>query len=256
MTKVKVTKVSLEEEVKTLQKHMGAIIATVKDLKNSVAALQKKESPKLDAEIKDIIETQKVVDGVIGANSEAIRRIEREIKIIENSRSEHELVNDATGKLDNDTISKESKKTKRCRYYNRGYCKYKDKCRFIHPKSICQEYLRVEKCENQNCSQRHPKRCKWEESKGGCKRNLACDYFHVTSAHEMENCSVENSESEYQCVGCKDVWNNKNCVVEHVVRKTKVVFCLNCDDWIKVKEAVFDQGWTLQDEAGYLRQNI
>ena len=32
--------------------------------------------------------------------------------------------------------------------------------------------------------------------------------------------------------------------------------CLNCDDWIQQKNFVLEQGWTLFDEAGYLRQYV
>ena len=35
-----------------------------------------------------------------------------------------------------------------------------------------------------------------------------------------------------------------------------VSFCLNCDDRIKIKEAVFDHGLSLLDEAGFLKHNI
>ena len=62
--------------------------------------------------------------------------------------------------------------------------------------------------------------------------------------------------SVYQCAGCKDIWNNKTCMVEHMVNNTTVVFCLNCSDWIRDKEAIFDEGWSLLDEAGFLRQDI
>ena len=33
-------------------------------------------------------------------------------------------------------------------------------------------------------------------------------------------------------------------------RKYEKFFCLNCDDWIKYKTKVLDQGWTLFDEEG------
>ena len=39
-------------------------------------------------------------------------------------------------------------------------------------------------------------------------------------------------------------------------KSTNLFFCLKCSDWITNKEAVLDQGWTLFDEAGLLRQDI
>ena len=31
----------------------------------------------------------------------------------------------------------------------------------FHPKSICKEYERHQKCERKECAERHPKSCKW-----------------------------------------------------------------------------------------------
>ena len=39
-------------------------------------------------------------------------------------------------------------------------------------------------------------------------------------------------------------------------KDTRVLFCLNCHDWIKDKSAVFEAGWTMFDEAGFLRTDI
>ena len=63
--------------------------------------------------------------------------------------------------------------------------------------------------------------------------------------------------TEFKCEGCKYTWEDKSCVVEHVVEhKKKYFFCLNCDDWIQYKENVFDEGWTLFDNEGCLRHGI
>ena len=58
MTKEKLYKLSLEEEVETLHKHMGVVLATRKDLKQTVEALGGKVSKNENEEIKEIIETQ------------------------------------------------------------------------------------------------------------------------------------------------------------------------------------------------------
>ena len=52
------------------------------------------------------------------------------------------------------------------------------------------------------------------------------------------------------------IQNEKDCVVEHNIKNTNVFFCLNCNDWGKVKTAVFDQGWSLFNEDGFLRHDI
>ena len=61
---------------------------------------------------------------------------------------------------------------------------------------------------------------------------------------------------EYQCAGCKSTWNDKIYMVNHNVKNMDVFFCLNCSDWIRNKEAVFDKDLTQFYEAGFLKQNV
>ena len=51
----------------------------VKDLKLTVEALGKKLDAKEIDEVKEILDAQKVIDEVIVANSDAIKRIDKEI---------------------------------------------------------------------------------------------------------------------------------------------------------------------------------
>ena len=57
-------------------------------------------------------------------------------------------------------------------------------------------------------------------------------------------------------VGCKNTWEERNHVKSHTIQNMEVFFCLNCDDWIQEKAAVFDKGWTMFDEAGALSYDI
>ena len=52
----------------------------MKYLKSNVESLDKKLEAKETAEIKEIIEAQRIVDEVIVANSDAIKRLDREIR--------------------------------------------------------------------------------------------------------------------------------------------------------------------------------
>ena len=65
--KNKVNEVSMEEEFKALKKHFGGVAATVKSLMEAVKTLQNNE-------INEIVETQRVMDEVVVANSDAIRK--------------------------------------------------------------------------------------------------------------------------------------------------------------------------------------
>ena len=148
---------------------------------------------------------------------------------------------------------------KKCRYYNGGYCKRKSECRFVHPEQICEETIQNKKCESNDCQKRHPKRCKWMSSKSGCHR-VDCKYLHDHFANEERHVNLVNAKQqnsqEYECISCKCVWKDRKCVVEHVVQKMKVYFCLNCDDWVQNKTKVLQSGWTLLDEAGDLRTDV
>ena len=72
----------------------------------------------------------------------------------------------------------DKKNPKKCRYWDRGYCNCKTKCKFVHPPANCKEYIQDSKCGNKECSQRHPKACKWDQSNDGCRNDMDCLYLH------------------------------------------------------------------------------
>ena len=157
-----------------------------------------------------------MIDESISANSDAMKRLDKEIKNIlkdKNKKDNHKKeVDEAMSRLDNkivqikvaakkskDDTSNSSDKTqreKRCRYYNFGFCKYRGKCRFNHPKEVCQTYIEG-KCEDKSCQKRHPKACKCFQGESGCRRAEECEYSHNQLV--CGNKKVEN----YKCAGCK-----------------------------------------------------
>ena len=247
----KAGKAVMEEEIKTLQKHVGGLVKTILSMKSQIEVLEKKVESKNMGEVEKIMEEKEVVDKAIAANREAIQCMDNEIKEIlkketKNSvqldTQESHLINvDATV----EKIAK-SKSDKVCGHNNGGYCKYRSKCRYYHSKEICEEYSSTGKCSLKECRERHPRKCKWMEGTSKCRRTT-CDYFHATFASDDEI---------LKCVSCHDVWEDRNCVVKHMIKHEAAFFCLNCDDWIKDKSKVFDQGWTLMDQEGFLRQGI
>ena len=215
-----------------------------------------------------MMDAQTVIDEILVANSDAIKRIDEEIKQLskknvvidgrqdplENMNQEQDQqnksnkskkdVNDATNDTP-DGIKQEgkSKSRKICRYYNRGYCKFESECRFFHSSAVCQEHVNSGYCNKNECTERHIKTCKWIKSRNGCRRKN-CEYLH------------SKTKDSFKCSSCLDTWNDRTCVKEHVVENMTVYFCLNCDDWVRDKSAVFRQGWTLLDDQGYLRIGI
>jgi hypothetical protein len=86
---------ALEEQVKILQKQFGGVVKLVKDLKLTVEALGKKLDAKEIDEVKEILDAQKVIDEVIVAHSDAIKRIDREIKDLVMKKKVVEVQNEA-----------------------------------------------------------------------------------------------------------------------------------------------------------------
>ena len=68
----------------------------------------------------------------------------------------------------------------KCKYFNSGYCKYKEKCRFRHPAEECT----IEKCSSKGCMKRHIKLCRY---KTDCKHNEICAYKHAKINEPFES---------------------------------------------------------------------
>lgn len=64
----------------------------------------------------------------------------------------------------------------KCFYFNSGYCKYKSKCKYLHPKEECSQ-----NCKLKNCIKRHIKQCKFGIN---CKRIEKCAYKHTVDEGE------------------------------------------------------------------------
>ena len=63
--------------------------------------------------------------------------------------------------------------SKTCKFYNTGFCKYSNSCRFRHAKENC-----LGECDKRICEKRHPKLCKFGSV---CKRGQSCCYKHIKS---------------------------------------------------------------------------
>lgn len=100
--------------------------------------------------------------------------------------------------------SKKLKKSMKCKYFNRGYCKEGSSCDFVHPQSICKEFVDVGTCESgQRCHRRHPRKCRyWRE--GNCWRGSSCAF-----QHQEKDRLMENEEHEHENEEC-EAKNDKN----------------------------------------------
>ena len=234
-------KVSPEMQIRALERSFASIVKVVKEMKASMDKLEKRVEETQMEKIEEIIKAQKNVDELLVANSKELKRIDGEILGLQtdkaNAAPEHvQILNE----------------TKKCRYFNRGHCRYKDKCKFLHTKEICKSHLEGGKCSESSCMRRHPKVCKWWQ-RGECRRT-DCNYLHVTLVcgdgqknHEHEN---------FPCFGCRNVFEDKSCVVQHNIENTILFLCLNCNGWIQHKEIIIHPGWSLFDMNGELRRDV
>ena len=262
------------DQVKMLQKHMGGFVQMLKDLQARVKELEEKKLKTKD----DALEEKQEFENTIAVNSDTVKKLDKEIKNLlkdknkkDNSKKE---VDEALKRLDKEilqikennkvrkavddigSVDKDKKKEKKCRYFNYGHCKYKQKCRFLHPKDVCKGYLEGN-CEGSSCPNRHPKPCKWFGGEMGCTRKEECDFSHETLAFKDQQSNAHKSKSEtLKCVSCKSEWKESNCVVEHKIEDKEVYFCLNCEDWVQHKNRVLDQGWSLFDQDGNLNNCV
>ena len=242
---------AVNEKVQALEKSMGTIVRALKELKTGMIELQEQRKKDHNEEIEEILKNKKVVEDILESHTEAIKRIEKEIVKMENLKNKNDKVQSEAAA--NDDVEKEERSMfnkRKCRYFDKGFCKFRVKCRYIHPKRICEDYLRNGKCEVPGCKERHPEMCRYWGS-GKCRRNENCDFLHAT----LENVD-EDKSSTFKCVGCQNVWTDNTCVVKHNVNGRETFFCLNCQDWIKFKTRVHDKNWTLFDEAGNLRVDV
>ena len=119
----------------------------------------------------------------------------------------------------------------------------------IIQKRSAKSILKNENCDKYDCFDRHPRQCKWHGSEVGCNRKVECEYLHVTMVDDDE----EVISHKYECVSCKDTWQNRACIVEHIIQNTKIFFS---DEWVQKKTQVLDEGWTLLDEDSNLKYDL
>ena len=115
----------MEARIKDLENTMGTIVKVLKGLGASVKSLEEKSIKSQNEDIQDIVKSQETRQGIIITNSNAIIQIDEEILRLQ------------TDKTKADTNKNETKEAKnevnKCRYFNKGHCKFKLECRFSQP---------------------------------------------------------------------------------------------------------------------------
>ena len=71
-----------------------------------------------------------------------------------------------------------------CKYYNKGFCKFKGECNSYHPIIICSK----RGCREKTCPNRHPRKCRYKYQ---CRRRSTCLYSHVDISDFDEKSAVK-----------------------------------------------------------------
>ena len=123
--------------------------------------------------------------------SKEILEVEEEVKICDPFRGF--LVPDENGSIRKGSSLDEPKL---CKFYSKGFCKYKEECHLSHAKSDCKEHIERGICNRTDCTNRHRQDCKFYNSKKGCERRESCAFLHRHMATKDPTKDNLNSSKE------------------------------------------------------------
>ena len=204
---------SKKVQIEELLENQKYILDAVKNLNKRLVAIEEKMDDDKIKDLKDILESQNMIDEIIVKNSDdielmkkvkdenedAIKSLESKIEELDN---EIQKRNKEFQNLNQHKIKENEKQLENqqivCRYYNKGYCRRKSWCRYIHPENVCKIFLKDGKCFVRDCSSRHPKNCKYE--KQACFRGDMCAYLHIDSEQTVDNQDDINNKEDLERV--------------------------------------------------------
>ena len=168
-----------------------------------------------------------------------------------------------------ETSNTRSKKVK-CRYWNRGFCKNGNDCKFHHYEKDCETYLKTETCEDRKCKKRHRKLCRYFQSKEGCYRNEACQYLHELTTNDNKTkknqTNEDNCSNSFECKKCDFNCNRETTLKKHINTKhsrklsedqvSEFIFRLGCEDYATEYKTYFQKYGFIKKETDYAKRMI
>ena len=114
---------------------------------------------------------------------------------------------------------------RRCRYWNRGFCREGEDCVFYHSEEDCERFMETGKCNSRICQKRHRRQCRYFKTNEGCHRNEKYKYLHsqqtkFSQAEKEEESEVlRKRETSFKCNQCNFRSDREVTLRKHVNTK-------------------------------------
>ena len=168
---------------------------------------------------------------------EVIKKQNEYIETLKDKNSQQN--NEHSDEINTSNEKTEIKVDNRCRYWNRGFCREKEKCKFNHPEQNCAMFLDHGKCEDKLCRRRHRRECRYFKQEVGCFRGSDCEFLHkinnrntkfqqerIQETRMSGKYSSKESES-FKCDHCSFKCGRKNTLIKHINTKHSGFSSLN-----------------------------
>ena len=149
---------NLKRQVKGLKNNQKVLSKLVKHLIETCALIEKRIEYQVSATKAEDLKN------CIGKNEKAIKDLEEKLETLKDEENEVQS-KVATIKL------------KKCFFFDTGYCKMGNECRFYHLYNNCETFEKDGICPIFDCKDRHPKDCRYWKN-DICYRGNMCVYRH------------------------------------------------------------------------------
>lgn len=255
-------KMKNSNKINELLENQNHILEAIKNLNERLEVIEERISDEHYNDVKDILESQLMIDELIVKNSDEIGVIK---KIKEDNASAIKVLESKIENIDKEimVLGKNEEKTepevqKKCSYYDKGFCRQKDSCKFYHPEKSCGDFRKDGICQKSFCRDRHPKMCRYWK-RGFCFRGDSCCFTHTkkedasndkadfnidktgkestieeadNNENDIANMDVENSnerETKTETKTNKTCRNCKSTEISNQCDKCENYFCSNCE---------------------------
>ena len=116
-----------------------------------------------------------------------------------------------------------------CKYYNSGFCKFRNNCYYFHSEIVCTETS----CIDKKCYKRHPKLCRYKDI---CRRRQTCLYRHEENEDHKEKLIKLEADNK----ALTDKLHEFTLKIEHTEKHNNEIEDLkNENSELKLKEATY-----------------